>query len=74
MASVNASVPGVLNVNGATVYAPSLENENYSTLNLTGLGTISLTGALNVNGNNSDAQGEVVLASGTLTALSLIHI
>jgi autotransporter-associated beta strand protein len=68
VASVNASVPGVLNVNGATVYAPSLENENYSTLNLTGLGTISLTGALNVNGNNSDAQGEVVLTSGTLTA------
>jgi autotransporter-associated beta strand protein len=71
VASVNASVPGILNVNGATVSAPSLENENTSTVNLTGHGTISLTGNLAVNGNNSDDEGLVSLVSGTVTANSV---
>jgi autotransporter-associated beta strand protein len=62
---------GTLNVNGATVHAPSLENENTSAVSLTGNGTISVSGAFSVNGNDSDDEGLVSLVSGTVTANSV---
>ena len=62
---------GSLNVNGATLYATSLENENSSAVNLSGNGTIVLSGALGVNGNNSDSDGVMALVSGTLAANSV---
>jgi autotransporter-associated beta strand protein len=63
---------GTLNINGATVHAPSLENENLSTLNLTGNGSISISGALSANGSNTDSPGVISLVSGSLTAGSAI--
>jgi autotransporter-associated beta strand protein len=63
---------GALNVNGAAVYSASLENQNTSTVTLTGNGIISLRGALSVNGNNSDDDGVVSLLVGSLAANSVM--
>jgi autotransporter-associated beta strand protein len=61
---------GALYLSGATLAAASLENENESTVTLAAGSTISVAGALQVNGNNGDDNGVIVLVSGTFTANS----
>jgi autotransporter-associated beta strand protein len=65
-----AILGGTFTVNGGSVYATGLETENASAFNLSGNGTVALTGALAVNENNADNNGTATLTSGTLTAAS----
>jgi autotransporter-associated beta strand protein len=64
--TVNA---GTLNMSGVTVHAPSLSSLDAVT-NITGNGTITISGALDSNTNQGDTDGVVSLLGGTLTANS----
>jgi autotransporter-associated beta strand protein len=62
---------GNLTLNGGNLSASSFENESQSTVLIEGNGSMSISGALSVNGNNSDSDGVVILQSGVINAASV---
>ena len=66
---------GVLNLNGATIYVTSFNANANGTFTNMGVGatggSVTVSGALSINNNNSSSAGVMVLDSGTMTANSV---